>query len=362
MTGRLSRRRVLGLVAAGFGGLAGCGYRPGGGDPRWRREVDEGVASPEDVVVAGGLLAVVRRDRTYDDTFRVWRPVVDVSAYDPATGDERWTATVDPYAGPVTARDGTMYLGHAESLTALSATDGTVDWQVVLGESPRRLVADADRVYALTHAGTLVCVRGSDGRRRWATDAPAEFGHSLTATGEGVAAVVAADDAAATVAAFDRAGRRQWSVALPARAVTRPPAVAGDVLVVRGDRRLVGLGIADGSRVWERSVGRLRGSAAVAGDVLYQLEGRGLTARSGVNGRHWWRFEPAARRRVAHPPAVASDTVYAAGRGWLRALSAADGSVRWRIDAGRAHEGPLVAGGTVVVITADGVARGFHRE
>ena len=161
----LSRRRLLSAAATGLvGGLAGCGYRPGGGDLAWASSIPtNGLLGTETTrfAVADDRLFVVQNQsgRTYDFATETWRNVENatVSAVD-GTGAARLDAETERQAvaspaategsvivpvegGRTTAidRDAAGIDPDAREATAGTASDGTgsdddggddIRWQV----------------------------------------------------------------------------------------------------------------------------------------------------------------------------------------------------------------------------------------
>jgi outer membrane protein assembly factor BamB len=73
-----------------------------------------------------------------------------------------------------------------------------------------------------------------------------------------------------------------------------------------------------------------------------------------------WKFQTADRRTEVEPQefagsAVYADTIYTGSQsGWLYALRASNGAVRWRKEVGAVVSTPVVIGGVLLVGTADG--------
>ncbi|WP_135828238.1 outer membrane protein assembly factor BamB family protein [Halorussus halobius] len=362
----LSRRGLLALATAGLAGLAGCGYRPGGGDVRWEIETGTGPYSPDDLLVVGDRLVTVNRSRRgFDFEAETWGESAEIAAYDAATGRERWAASAPPCGRPAVGDD-SLYLGHEDGgVTALDA-DGSTRWQGSVEGFPRRLAAAGDRLYALTDADDLVALAATEspaasaGDRLWRASVAAETTSALAATADGVV-VRDAEAAGTTVRSIRRDGEGRWSTEVPgAPGDVRPVVADGTVYVPAGDR-LTALALGDGTERWSREAGRLRGSPAVGDGAVYYVADRTLSARDAEDGSVLWQFDPSDGRGFSAPPAVAGERVYAAGRDTLYALAAADGSVRWAVEADGADAAPLVVGRTVAVPVEDGVVRGHRR-
>ena len=116
--------------------------------------------------------------------------VAAVSAVD---GSERWTAAVAAAAerpeeadGPAiqgmpTVADGRLYVPTIrETLVAVDAADGRVDWRATVvdddyGNPVPSPAVTADTAYVNTHHGGLVALALGDGRVRWRADVPGSF-------------------------------------------------------------------------------------------------------------------------------------------------------------------------------------------
>lgn len=116
------------------------------------------------------------------------------AAYDPANGTEIWRADIlhGEVAPTPIYRDGIIYLQHEDvGLFAIRAdgkgdvTKTHVSWNLPLGApdvtSP---VCDGERVYMLTSAGTLTCVRAASGDVLWEHELEADYYASPSLAGK----------------------------------------------------------------------------------------------------------------------------------------------------------------------------------
>lgn len=363
---RLSRRRFLqtGLAAAGVTALAGCGYRPGGGDVRWEAG-GGGLHGPDDLLAADGTaFAVARSEYGYDWEAEEWGDYSRVTAYDSADGTALWEHEGTPVGRPA-ADDRTLYLGdEAGTLTALAA-DGSERWQQSVGGFPRTLAAAGGRVYALTESGDIVAFAAEDGEQAWSETVGADGRTALAATGNGVVVRRAPDDATAFAARY-RDGERRWEAQLPASTGRWDgrPVVAHGTAYVFGGRELTALALDDGTKRWSRRTTYPRGRVAAGDGSLFFVSDETLYALGTGDGSTRWRFEPRRREGygLASSPAVADGGVYVGGEDAVVAVSADDGSVRWRARSERVSTRPRVVGETVVVVTNGGSVRGHWRQ
>lgn len=369
MTPNPSRRRFLSLAAlatAGLGTLAGCGYRPGGGDIRWETGIGTGSYMPDDVLAADDgetLFTVNRSSRGFDWETEEWGRYGDLAAYDAESGDVRGEEETRPVEG-VAVGGRTLYVGHEDGGLAAFGADGEVGWRVETDGVPWELAASADRVYTATDAGEIVAFAADDGDALWTTelDVP-EHGVALVASEDG--AFVHREDTATSTAvtAFGPDGGKRWHATLADDGIGNEPPVAGsDVLYVPTRGKLFALGLGDGDERWSRSIDVRRGPPAVADDAVVCSDGETLYCVDVADGEERWRFRPEGRWSEVTSPVTAEGVVYVGGNDGLYALDAGDGSVRWRADSEPIEDAPLVVGPTVVVTTDDGYLRGHWRE
>jgi outer membrane protein assembly factor BamB len=308
--------------------------------PAWASPLDLGEQSHSGVTVAGGT-AFVGDDAGH------------VVAVDLATGEERWSASLnDGVQGPLTVVDGTVYtvpqgrlaIGAAAtptvtptpspspspsgqvigeenrlSLVALSASSGEPSWVVPLpvGTFFTSLpIAVGDSVYVAVSDGAfngeLLAFDAADGAVRWVHRGVGPVWQTSSPTAAGGAVYVA--DGRGGVWGFDPAdGRRLFDFQFN-EFIRRssPVIVGGTVLVGLGDGRLVAVDASSGHEVWESGTGPgLVGGIAVAGDLVLAATG-GL--RGGVVA-----FEPdpqgdlidVTSPSVADPPRLVGNFVIA---------------------------------------------------
>ena len=157
-----------------------------------------------------------------------------------------------------------------------------------------------------------------------------------------------------TVAAYDlQWGTRQWTVDLGGRA-GGAPTVVGDRIVVQAADGTYGLA-PDGTVAWSSGTGAALGFApTVVGERVYALGDRGVAALDAAGNDVW--SVPLTARPIASAAADESAVYLPVPRDLettdLLALSAEDGSSRWRAPV-RAEEGfPPVRTGDAVYVTS----------
>lgn len=369
MTEELSRRRLLALAAtgAGVGTLAGCGYRPGGGDVRWEDGAGTGPFRPDDLLATGDTAFTVNRSfRGFDFESEEWGESADITAYDAASGGPIWEMTTPPSGRPAAA-GGRLFVGHEEDGIVAFESNGEVGWEATLDAFPRTLAAGGGRVYVLTETGDLHTFAADGGDRLWQTevgsdDGGAGDGATLAATPNGVVVHYRRNAIGAAVVAVRRDGERRWTAEVQDVPHGRP-VVDGETgtVFVPAEGTLLALSLDDGTERWSENVMGLGSSLSVAEGRVYYVGRRALRARTASDGDRLWGFEPPGRRGVASSPAAADGQVYVGGYDAVYAISASDGTMDWRVESGRVTDAPRIVGRTVVVTTSDGYVRGHHR-
>lgn len=346
-----TRRRVLSLVGSGVAGaLAGCGYRPGGGDVRWRTDRASGVAQASEVGVAGGrLFAVDRSIRGYDFDTDTWYTRGEVTAYRTDGAMEYWEATVEStLSAQAVAADGAA-VGFADSIVRFDA-DGE-RWQASIDGTPRSLTLTDDRVYAVTDGSALLAL--SDGAERWSVSLDPQDGtESPDDRPRPEPAVAASGDllvcsTPAGLRGFDPDGSRRW---------TRDDVAVWSVVVGEGialaaaESRLLALDPSSGETRWhlERRPGAL--APAFTADGVYVRSDDSLVAFQRDGTRRW--SHPLAGHGPTGSVAAGPRNVYVADDDGLAALDEG-GDVRWRASYDRVAVGPFHTENGVIV-AADG--------
>jgi outer membrane protein assembly factor BamB len=379
---RSSRRRFLALAvaAAGAGPLAGCGYRPGGGDVRWEHGTGTGTYRPDDLLATGRTAFTVNRSvRGFDFDAEEWSVSADIAAYDAASGGPTWEETTPPCGRPA-ASGGRLYVGHEDDGLVAFADDGERLWEIDVGDFPRTVAARDDRVYALTEAGDLHAFAADDGDQSWRTtleanEETADDGEertptadraTLTTTRNGVLVHyrdgTSAGGGTTEVAVFGTDGDRRWTTELVIEPSGR--AAADDetgAVYVPSDRVLHAVSLDDGSERWSQGVAGIKGTPVVADGRLYHVGGGALYARSPKDGSLLWQVESDGLRGFSSSPAVADGRVYVGAHDAVYAIAAEDGTVVWQVESGRVTDAPRVVAETVVVSTSDGDVRGHWR-
>ncbi|MGR3484947.1 MAG: outer membrane protein assembly factor BamB family protein [Paracoccaceae bacterium] len=246
------------------------------------------------------------------------------------------------------------------------------------------LAAGGGAVYATTGYGELVALSASSGGILWRQDLRAS-GTAAPAYANGRVYLVSRDGRGWALDA--RTGRIEWSFdGLPASAGFAGgagPSVSGDLVVFPFASGEVSATFAGGGLPrWRADIGGRRETRAqatiddVAADpviadgrvYLGTLGGRTLALDAATGERVWTADEGAVG-----PVATTPTSIFAVNDiGQLLRLDADTGAVVWRVTLPQfvqtrparlrtriAHYGPVLAGGRLVVASADGVLRGF---
>ena len=239
-------------------------------------------------------------------------------AYDLLSGTQKWIATARPLMQPA-AGNGLLFLPEADTLKALRAADGTVEWElpfaVTLAVPP---VWDNGWLVLALASGEVRAYRATDGQLIWQRDLKS-----------------------------------------PAHA---PPALAADrVYVPTTDGRIVALRVDSGEPLWERRLGGAPNDILALDQRLYAgSQDNFFYCVMAADGRIDWRWRtggdvigrPVADERLVY--FVALDNV-------LRAMNLVTGGQQWmRPLPMRPAWGPVRAGSTLVVAGESPPLRAFN--
>ncbi len=329
-----------------------------------------------------------------------------------------WSAKVGPIDFPLDVRVNGNMVAIASSNGLLSVLDGrtgTEVWRVEIGEFIGAGVGSDGRLVAvLTRQNELLVLE--NGRELWRQKTTAQgFTPPLIAGGR--VFHLAADR---SVTAFDASsGRRLWSQQRPGEALVLRQAgvllAVGDTLVVGLGSRLVGMNPGNGSARWEASIATPRGTndverlvdvigrvsrdrevvcarafqAAVAcvnasrGNVLWTKPASGSVGLHGddrlvfgvesdgrvmawqrADGQLAWTSDLLRYRGLSAPLAVGRSVVVGDASGQVHWLSRDDGALlnRMATDGSAIVSGPVLADGTLVIVTRQGGIFGFKLE
>jgi len=309
-----------------------------------------------------------------------------VSAFDAGSGRKAWSFDTQErknrstnVGGGVAFDAGTLYAttGRAEVL-AINATSGELKWRAPLGAPARSSPTVADgRIFLSTIEQQLVAVSTEDGHRLWSfqasqpetavlgSPAPAYTG-GLVVAGFGSGDLVAVRAASGTVVWTDSLAAASGRTSLAdLSSITGMPVIDGERVYAIGlGGLMVCLDLRSGRRLWERDVAGSQ-TPWVAGSWVFILTtDQTVAALEAQTGRVVWladlpRYENPDKQKDPISwmgPALVGDRLVFAGTG-SEAISVSpyDGHVLGQQtlpDAGSLA--PVVAGGTVYLVTDDG--------
>jgi outer membrane protein assembly factor BamB len=344
----------------------------------WRADIGAGggyrrkiLAQP---IAAGGMVFAMDSD-------------AHVTALDLSTGARRWRVDTksddldSSNLGGGIAHDGdTIYAANGlGDMVALDAATGTEKWRSEIGAPARSSPTVTEgRIFVTTIEERVLALAASDGHTLWSYRAPSApttmLGRPAPAYSRGL--VVAGFGSGELTALRAETGRPAWSDGLGA---SRGRASLADLVSIRGapvinEGRVFAIGLGglaaaidlpSGRRLWERQVAG-QDSPAVAGDWVFVVStDQEAMAMNATDGRIAWitplpRWEDAEKKKNAltwYGPLLVSDRLIVAGTSEeALALSPYTGEIlgRQRLSGAASPVAPVVADGTVLVVTDDG--------
>jgi outer membrane protein assembly factor BamB len=341
-----------------------AGIGAGGG---YRRKI---LAQP---VIANGLIYTMDSDAV-------------VSAFDVRNGDRVWRfdtknedADSTNVGGGIGVDQGVLYaVNGLADIVALDAAKGTLNWRKTL-ESPARsapTIADG-RLFVISIEDKLHARATSDGRPLWTHQAAnartSLLGRPAPAYADGL--VVAGFGSGELSALRADSGGVAWSDSLGAASTAAGladlSAIRGLPVISNGRVFAIGLGglflaldLRSGRRLWEREVAG-EDSIWAAGEWLFVVSSdQEIAAVNANDGRVAWVSDlPAFKNEEKREdsilwfgPLLAGDRLIVAGtNGVALAISPYTGETLGRQNlSGSASLGPVLAGGTVFIVSDDG--------
>jgi outer membrane protein assembly factor BamB len=278
---------------------------------------------------------------------------------------------------PALSPDGsTVFVGSFDkNVYALSAADGSKKWSFATGGhvySSPALSADGSTVFFGSDDKCVYALSAADGSKKWVSGSWGVVASSPALSADGSTVFVGSrDNSVYALSAAD--GSKKWSFAT-GYMVMSSPALSPDgstVFVGSNDKSVYALSAADGSKKWSFATGDdVWSSPALSPDgstVFVGSDDHSVYALSAADGSKKWSFAM-GDHRVESSPALSPDgstvfigfvydkkndrEMYA-----LNALSAADGSKKWRFGTANVVFGsaPAVSpdGSTVFLATLD---------
>lgn len=271
-------------------------------------------------------------------------------------------------------------------LTALDARTGAEIWQQRLRASGtgRPTVKDG-LVYLVAGDEVGWAIEADTGRIAWRLSASPDMKNVLggPAPAVGEKYVVFAYGSGEVQGAFRRGGLRLWDSRVAGQRsgfaharigdITSDPVVVDDTVYVGNNSgRTVALNIANGARLWTATDGPLNTVWHAAGSLFMVTDRNEIVRLDASDGTRIWAeslsfFTDARPRRqseiVAHyGPVIAGGTlIVASNDGMMRLFDPAEGNLRGTIEIpGGATTNPVVAGGTLYLVSTQGRLLAFR--
>jgi outer membrane protein assembly factor BamB len=360
-----SRRRFLGALA-GAAALAGCGYRPGGGDPRWESTVLRDLSVPSTYVRAGDALVGVFASVTeFDFDAETWSSGGRAVAVSLADGTERWRHGTDrEFTRGAAAGDGRVVLGH-DGPGVVSLADGRADWARSTEGPVTAATHGGGTVFVATRRARLAAVDAASGDPLWRgpLDGAAAFTGTLVADDAG--AYLSSPATGLRAVAPDGTERWRRPDAAPGAGATPPLAVVDGTVYAAADGTLRAVSTADGRVRWSRSVpGAPTGRPRVADGRVYHTATGALTCLSAADGEPLWTVSPDAGGRYGDrfstgaAPGGGSVAVGVGDR--LAGFDPEGGARRWRVGERTTVVRVAATADGPVAVLADGTLSARH--
>jgi outer membrane assembly lipoprotein YfgL len=300
-----------------------------------------------------------------------------LSAFDSATGAELWRAAVGAPIAAGVGSDGKFTAAVTRANDWLVLDGGRELWrQKLLAPSFTAPLVAGGRVFVLAADRSVTAFDASSGRKLWSQQRP---GESLVLRQAGV--LLAVGDTLVAGMGGRLAGLNpgngsiRWEAAIATprgtndieRLVDLVGRVARDGAVVCARAFQAAVGCVDaarGSLLWSKPA---IGSIGVHGDDKFvfgvESDGKVIAWRRG-DGDRAWVSERLLYRSLTAPLAVGRSVVVGDEAGLVHWLSRDDGSILTRMatDGSAVVAGPVLASGTLIVVTRNGNIFGFKPE
>ncbi|MFZ5791781.1 MAG: PQQ-binding-like beta-propeller repeat protein [Pseudomonadota bacterium] len=308
-----------------------------------------------------------------------------VSAFDLSNGARVWQLDLTPddedddlFGGGLATDGKLLYVTTGfEEVIALDVTNGATVWSTNLQAPVRAAPTVSDgRVFVLTVDNQLIALAADDGRRLWSHAGVAESASLLGGAAPAVVGpdVIAPFSTGELLALRAETGRVLWSESLAGGQrseslsqladIRGRPAIDRDLVVaVSHSGVTAAIDLANGRRVWTQDFGGSQ-SPWVAGDYIYVLTRYGdVVCLTRDQGRIRWvqslpRFEDEADKKDPiywSGPVLAGDRLIVTGsNGEAYSISPYTGDLLGKLALpGRSHLPPIVANGTLLLVTDD---------
>ncbi|SDZ75201.1 Outer membrane protein assembly factor BamB, contains PQQ-like beta-propeller repeat [Haloplanus vescus] len=270
----------------------------------------------------------------------------------PPRGNLAWTSDAFTRWLPVTA-DGDVYIGNvdpdpAPKIVGLDATDGTERWRVSIEEASHYTSAIVGELLVAAYGDRVIALDRESGDREWTTRLAGTVSRTeITAVPEATLVLVPEESGRdASLTALDATtGEQRWSASLVESAVDAP-AIREDGVFVAADSELSRFDVADGSRVWQRSVENAAlGPRPTETELVVAADGE-LTVHDADTGEHLRVLD--SYEDEVHGVALADGAAYWLTAETLAAIAIDDGTVEWRLEAEGCQAGLCVGQDAIV--------------
>ncbi len=312
------------------------------------------------------------------------------------SGAVLWTADITPVTdgasdasgGGISVAAGRVFVatGFGE-LTALDAATGGVVWTQDLnapgGPAP---TVSGDIVYVVSRDGRAWALDVTSGLIRWQLSGTPSGANVIGGAGAAVTAEIAIFPfpSGEVVAAFPQGGLRRWAqviagdrpgsaAAAAATDIAGDPVISGETVYVGNvSGRLVAMNVASGERLWTATEGVVSPVVPAGGSVFLVNDVNELVRLDDADGSVIWRIalprfvEDRARRQRTifaqfGPVLAGGRLLVASAEGIVRQFDPVSGASLGDIALpGGAASDPVVAGGTLYIVTKDGQLVAFR--
>jgi outer membrane protein assembly factor BamB len=312
-----------------------------------------------------------------------------VSAFDINSGKELWQRHVLPdedddevIGGGIASSGGVLYVtGGYNEVLALNPADGSVLWRKSLPAASRAAPTVMDgRVFVTTLDGRLIALNAVDGSALWEYTGLAEAASLVGAASPAASRdlVVPVFSSGEITALRPGNGSVAWSDNLSnvkglgglaeisdIRAL--PVLDKGMVFAISFSGRLAAIEERTGQRIWQREIAGSQ-TPWLAGNHLFVLSSNNqLIALGRETGVIRWiadlpRFEDDKPMRFTGPILAGGRLIVAGTEGRIIEINPADGKIlgQWNAQEGTISLPPIIAGGTLYILSDNGVLSAYR--
>ncbi len=261
-----------------------------------------------------------------------------------------WSDTSGLSTGPV-IENGTVYVGSGlrnQSVFAFDRATGDRLWRATIGDDIERALAVNDGTVYVSASG-VYALDAETGDQVWTERVDTSWGLAFTDD-----TVFAASGGGGPLAALEaKTGEERWS--RDVHTITTP-SVSGERIFAVGNDDLIAIDAGSGDTEWTESIDRAGGPPTVVDGTVFVGTRGDLFAHDVATGEREWTLEGNFRGTDV---AVADGTVYLAGRQreddeWVSrmlAVDAATGDVEWTRDDESLGSGSAVVTEEIVYVT-----------